>query len=96
MKRRQHAYPYDTRDKHLSGLCSVEPQIVVGGPVSDTLKLLLKCGPHASSNDEVSVVRKFEKVISVSVTVLAPKLPNFWFRPGFGYGRHSHFGFGLV
>src|SRR6218665_1660726 len=52
-----------TRDKHLSGLCSVEPQIVVGGPVSDTIKLLLKCGPYASSNDEVSVVRKFEKVI---------------------------------
>src|SRR6218665_2542644 len=47
---------------------------------------------------------------SVSVTVSAPKLPNFlvsawfrlrpllafWFRPGFGYGRDSKFSFGIV
>src|SRR6218665_2522606 len=33
---------------------------------------------------------------SVSVTISAPKLPISWFRPGFGYGRSSHFGFGLV
>src|SRR6218665_2940501 len=50
--------PSTPRDKHLSGCCSVEPQIVVGDPVSDTIKLLLECGPHASSNDEVSVVSK--------------------------------------
>src|SRR6218665_3039480 len=50
--------PCTPRDSHLSGLCSVEPQIVVGGPVSDTIKLLLECGLHASSNDEVSVVSK--------------------------------------
>jgi len=51
------------RDKLLYGLCSVEPQIVVDGPVNDTIKLLLKCGPHASSKNEVSVVSKFLKVI---------------------------------
>src|SRR6218665_2047288 len=47
---------------------------------------------------------------SVSVTVSAPKLPNFlvsawfrlrpqlafWCRPGFGYGRNSKFSFGIV